>query len=71
MGPWGGGGGEVQETCEADCNARYEITQLRVMGAVDPGLDGHRMLRVEHIRRRRIVHDDCLRNIAAQPPEIL
>ena len=44
-----------------------EVRELRVVGVVEPARDGHRVVRVEDVRRGRVVDDDRVRD---RPPEL-
>jgi hypothetical protein len=50
---------------------RDEIEQLIVVGVAEPTADGHRMLWVEDITRRRVVDDDGLLKITPDLTQIL
>ena len=48
-----------------------EIEQLVVVGVREPTADGNRVLRVEDVRRRRVVDDDGVLQVAAHLGEVL
>lgn len=50
---------------------RYQIEELIVVGVRKPTANGHRVLRVEYIRRGRVVDNDRLLQVAPDLRKIL
>ncbi len=50
---------------------RNEIEQFSVIHVVEPAVDGHRVVRMEHVGRGRVIDDDDVGQFPAELREVL